>query len=168
MAERERHQSRNSLISMLSLGHAKPGVASQALRPSSQEHCEALLETYFSHVDPLIRVTHKPTLRRKFSSYIRDGHVLAYAVFYSAINALPPSDVEEGYGEKKMDLLERYEQGVELSLANANFLTTSSLEILQGFVIWLVGPTCLCARLLLIAIRHALRKRTTWGNPMLC
>jgi hypothetical protein len=43
----------------------------------------------------------------------------------------------EKFGETKEDLLARYELGVEISLARENYLTTPSLEVLQGLVLWL-------------------------------
>jgi len=77
-----------------------------------------------------MRVVHKPTMMRKFSSLIREHSPLAFAIFYASIHALPSASVEERYGEKKDTLLERYEKGVEISLARENYLTTSSLEVL--------------------------------------
>ncbi|ORY00294.1 fungal-specific transcription factor domain-domain-containing protein [Clohesyomyces aquaticus] len=130
----------DSLVSLLSLGRAPIGLTLQSLLPKTQEHQDALLELFFTNVDPMIRIVHKPTLRRKFPTYIRDTSSIAFAVFYGTINALSPSDVEERFGETKDVLLRRYEQGVEISLARENYLTTSSLEVLQGFILWL---TCI-------------------------
>jgi hypothetical protein len=48
--------------------------------------------------------------------------------------------VQSRFGESKEDLLDRFQLGVEISLARENYLTTSSLEIFQGFVLWL---TCI-------------------------
>lgn len=95
---------------------------------------------YFANVDPLVRVTHKPTLVRKFPTYMQESHPIAFAVLYSAVNSLPHTIVENNFGENKDELLARLELGVEISLARANYLTTSSLEVLQAFVIWL---TCI-------------------------
>lgn len=88
----------------------------------------------------MIRVIHKPTLIRKFSYFVRDNHPIAWGVFYSAVNSLPPAVCEKQFGENKEDLLTRFELGVEISLARENYLTTSSIEVLQGFVLWL---TCI-------------------------
>ena len=106
----------------------------------SKEHQDILLDIFFSNVDPMIRVIHKPTLIRKFSYYVHDTHPLAWAVFYSAINSLPPAVIEEKFGDTKEEMLGRFELGVEISLAKENYLTTSSLDVVQGFIIWL---TCI-------------------------
>jgi hypothetical protein len=153
----------NSLISLLALGKAKVGLGLETLLPDSPEHIDDLLDIYFYNVDPMIRVVHKPTLLRKFHLLVRECAPIAFAVFYAAIHSLPPTAVEERFGDRKEDLLQRYEQGVEISLARDNFLTTSSLEVLQGFLIWL---TCITKEddvgkgwtLLGIAIRIALNQ----------
>lgn len=154
---------KNNLIHFLSLGRAKIGVTLESLLPESQEHRDALLEVYFSHVDPMVRITHKPTLLRKLPFYCKETQPLAFAVFYSAINSLPPTVVENKFGQSKDDLLARFELGVEIGLARENYLTTSSLEIFQGFILWL---TCITREedmgkawaLLGIAIRIALNQ----------
>jgi hypothetical protein len=112
------------------LGKAKVGVSLESLLPDAPEHYDDLLDIYFYNVDPMIRVVHKPTLARKFHSLVRECAPIAFAVFYAAIHSLPATAVEERFGERKDDLLQRYEQGVEISLARDNFLTTSSLEVL--------------------------------------
>lgn len=130
---------RNNLIHLLSLGRAKIGVTLQQLLPPNQQH-EAYLNLYFSNVDPMVRITHKPALIRKFSQYIQDSHPLAWAIFYSVVNSLAPATCMQKFGESKDDLLSKFELAVEISLARENYLTTSSLEVLQGLVLWL---TCI-------------------------
>lgn len=153
--------SANNLVYLLSLGRTKLGSTLQAFLPQNQELQDFLLEIYFSNVDPLVRVTHKPTLLRRYSLYVHETHPIAFAVFFAAINSLPPQLCEEKIGESKDDLLSRYELGLEISLARENYLTTSSLDVLQAFTIWL---TCITKddnmgkawALLGIAIRIAL------------
>jgi hypothetical protein len=131
---------RNNLIHLLSLGRAKIGVTLQQLLPQSQKQRDAMLNLYFANVDPMVRITHKPSLIRKFPQYVQETHPLAWAIFYSVVNSLPPGTCMEQFGEKKDDLLARYEMAVEISLARENYLTTSSLEVLQGLILWL---TCI-------------------------
>lgn len=139
-AEDREQPTRNNLVHLLSLGRAKIGDTLQQLLPRSQEQQDAMLELYFSNVDPMIRITHKPTLLRKFSYYVQDSHPIAWGVFFSVINSLPPSVCLEKFQEPKEELLARYELGVEISLARENYLTTSNTEVLQGFLLWL---TCI-------------------------
>lgn len=110
------------------------------LMPETQEHCEMLLDVYFSNVDPVIRITHRPSLIKKLPIYSHDVHPLAFAIFYSAVNSLPPAVVESKFSESREDLMAKYEMGIEIGLARGNYLTTPSLELLQAFILWL---TCI-------------------------
>ncbi|KAF5537311.1 C6 transcription factor [Fusarium mexicanum] len=105
---------------------------------------------------------HKPTLKRRLIQYIdytyglnasssedeeslathsgNDIHTfepLALAVFYSAINSLPAEDVLLQFSIEKETLLSQFQHGVQVGLGRENFLTTSSIEVLQAFVLLL-------------------------------
>ncbi|KAF5612846.1 C6 transcription factor [Fusarium subglutinans] len=105
---------------------------------------------------------HKPTLKRRLVQYIdytyglnasssedeeslvthsgEDIHTfepLALAVFYSAINSLPAEDVLLQFSVEKETLLSQFQHGVQVGLGRENFLTTSSIEVLQAFVLLL-------------------------------
>lgn len=138
--EERKEVPQSSLVDLLSLGRAGAGSDLENLLPSTQEHRDTLLDVYFANVDPMVRITHRPTVLRKFSTYNNEAHPLAYAIYFSAINSLPPKVVHNKFGETKESLLDRFQLGVEISLARENYLTTSSLEIFQGFVLWL---TCI-------------------------
>lgn len=138
--EERKEAPQSSLVDLLSLGRAGGGPNLEQLLPNTQEHRDTLLDVYFANVDPMVRITHKPTVLRKFSSYNREAHPIAFAIFFSAINSLPPKIVLNKFGDSKEVLLDRFQLGVEISLARENYLTTSSLEIFQGFVLWL---TCI-------------------------
>lgn len=122
------------------MGRAGAGSNLENLLPHSQDHRNALLDVYFANVDPMVRLTHKPTVLRRFSMYNQEAHPMSFAIYFSAINSMPPNVVENRFGESKDTLLDRFQLGVEISLARENYLTTSSLEIFQGFVLWL---TCI-------------------------
>ncbi|KAF1948730.1 hypothetical protein CC80DRAFT_458789 [Byssothecium circinans] len=140
--EEERNDSptQNNLIHLLSLGRARIGQTLEQLIPTSQDHRDTLLGAFFCNVDHMVHITHKPTLIRKFHGYMKETHPMSFAVFYAAINSLPPTVVENRFGEKKEDMLAKFELGVEISLARENYLTTPSLEVFQAFMIWL---TCI-------------------------
>lgn len=129
-----------SLVDLLSLGRAGAGSNLDQLLPKTQEQRDTLLDVYFANVDPMVRITHKPTVMRKYSMYMRETHPLSFAICFSAINSLPSNVIQSRFGETKEELLNRFQLGVEISLARENYLTTSSLEVFQGFVLWL---TCI-------------------------
>ncbi|KAI4618461.1 hypothetical protein J4E80_005061 [Alternaria sp. BMP 0032] len=138
--EERKEVPQSSLVDLLSLGRAGAGSNLENLLPSTKEHRDTLLDVYFANVDPMVRITHRPTVVRKFSTYNDEAHPMAYAIYFSAINSLPPKVVHNKFGETKESLLDRFQLGVEISLARENYLTTSNLEIFQGFVLWL---TCI-------------------------
>ncbi|KAF2999245.1 hypothetical protein E8E13_002670 [Curvularia kusanoi] len=138
--EEQKEVPQNSLVDLLSLGRAGAGSNLERLLPRTQEQRDTLLDVYFANVDPMVRITHRQTLLRNYTSYMRETHPLAFAICFSAVNSLPPNVVQSRFGEAKEELLERFQFGVEISLARENYLTTSSLEIFQGFVLWL---TCI-------------------------
>jgi len=135
--EEKKEIPQNSLVDLLSLGRAASGSNLENLLPNTQEQRDFLLEIYFSNVDPMVRVTHTPTVTRRFTSYNHEAHPMAFAIYFSAINALSSKAIGDKFGESKEDLLDRFQLGIEISLARENYLTTSDLEILQAFVVWL-------------------------------
>jgi hypothetical protein len=138
--EEKKEIPQNSLVDLLSLGRAGIGSNLEQLLPSNQEFRDTLLDVYFANVDPMVRITHRSTVMRKFASYNRETHPIAFAIYFSAINSLPPKVVHSKFADTKEALLDRFQLGVEISLARENYLTSSSLEIFQGFVLWL---TCI-------------------------
>ncbi|KAI1025787.1 hypothetical protein LB503_006644 [Fusarium chuoi] len=130
--------------------------------PPSADACLVLLGTFYSNVDPMTRIVHKPTLKRRLIQYIdytygrdasssddgellaahsgKDIHTfepLALAIFYSSINSLSAEDVLLQFSIEKEALLSQFQHGVQVALGRENFLTTSSIELLQAFVLLL-------------------------------
>ncbi|KAF4342647.1 C6 transcription factor [Fusarium beomiforme] len=134
----------------------------RAWAPPSANTCLSLLDTFFSNIDPMTRIVHKPTLKRRLIQYIDytygtstsaadDGEVLAahpsnyihafeplaLAVFYSAINSLSAQDVLLQFSIEKEALLAQFQSGVEIGLGRENFLMTPRIELLQAFILLL-------------------------------
>ena len=139
------------------------GVSVETLSPwlpFTPEHCFFLLDIYFLNVDPVSRLLHKPSLQRRFSEYVGISYLshtqeeprssptsdsslnifepLAFAIFYASVNSMASEAVLSKFGAEKRDLLARFQHGVELGLGREKFLTTSSIEVLQAFVLFLV------------------------------
>lgn len=60
---------------------------------------------------------------------------LAFAIFYTAAHS---QAVASGYAEEKRREMATYRKGLELSLLAADFCGSSSLEVLQAYVLLLV------------------------------
>lgn len=130
--------------------------------PESIQDCYKLLDYYFANVDSMMKLLHRPTFTRRYSQYLqkrmpaqycatgtgtmddaalRVFEPLAFMVFYTAVNSLQPSEAVSEFHAEKNPLLQKYRQGLELALEKADFLTTSSIEVLQAFVMLLVSLT---------------------------
>lgn len=139
-ADKSRRSSPHAFGSLFPIGRNNSDMNVKSFLPESNEQADALLEIFLSNVDPMTRIIHKPTLIRRFDNHVREANPLAFAIFYSAINSMSSSTVIGKFNAKKESLLEQFQQGLEMSLARDHFLTTSSLEVLQGFILWL---TCI-------------------------
>ena len=67
---------------------------------------------------------------------------LMFAIYYAAVISMEEEDVVKNFGMPGAELSLKYRIGLELSLASADFLNTSDLEIVQALVIFLM----LCRR----------------------
>ncbi|KKY27876.1 putative c6 transcription factor [Diplodia seriata] len=129
--------------------------------PADAAACYDLLRIFYLYVDPITRLVHKPSLDRRFALFIQeyvnprwlatngseehleeklnhDGLLqfrpLAFAIFYAAAHS---QAVACGYAEDKRRLTATYRKGLELSLLAADFCSSSSLEVLQAYVLLL-------------------------------
>ncbi|KAL1640655.1 hypothetical protein SLS58_006669 [Diplodia intermedia] len=129
--------------------------------PADAPACYDLLRIFYLYVDPITRLVHKPSLDKRFALFIReyvnprwlatngseehleeklnhDGLLqfrpLAFAIFYAAAHS---QAVACGYAEDKRRLTATYRKGLELSLLAADFCSSSSLEVLQAYVLLL-------------------------------
>ncbi|EPE02986.1 fungal specific transcription factor [Ophiostoma piceae UAMH 11346] len=70
------------------------------------------------------------------------SEALMFAIYYAAVISMEEEDVVQNFGISGAELSLKYRIGLELSLASADFLNTSDLEIVQALVIFLM----LCRR----------------------
>lgn len=169
----------------LLFGNMRQPATSASLLPRDPEHCHFLLSTFFSNVDPMTRIVHKPALSQRFQNYIevsyraysqqwvnlpnafsnvlkrsqlkwrrqdsprpgsysqmkslRTFEPLAFAIMYSAVNSMKPDATYDRFQIEKSVMLQRLQRGAELCLHREDVLTTSSFEVLQGFILMLVS-----------------------------
>jgi hypothetical protein len=64
--------------------------------------------------------------------------VLLFSIYYGAVCSLSPAQCEKQLGQDKEQLSNRFRFAVEQALARANFLNSSSLMVLQAFVLFLI------------------------------
>ena len=116
----------------------------RTLHPSPSQ-LFGLMLIYEENVDPIVRILHRPTMRSivmKASSNTdilsKSEEVLLFSIYYGAVCSLTPRQCEKQLGENKEQLSNRFRFAVEQALARANFLNSSSLMVLQAFVLFLI------------------------------
>lgn len=123
-------------------------MAPNALEHPSRSMVELLYSLYFSNVDPLFKVLHKPSiadLMLERRSYLGrkpsepSVEALSFAIYYSAINTQDFGSCKQKFGDEKIDLLNKYRFALEVCLARADFVNSAEIEVIQAFVIFLVS-----------------------------
>lgn len=104
-----------------------------------------LLQIFIERVNYVICVPHLPTLRALIQqTQSREGvtltsanEALLFSVYYAAIGSMENDEVQESFGITKENLLLRFRSGLEVALANADFLNNPNLTLLEALVIFL-------------------------------
>ena len=107
-----------------------------------------LWQIYLDNVNPLLKLTHTPTLQ---SQIIEAGanpakipkplEALMFSIYFIAIISMQDEDVQKTFGEEKSILLSKYHHGCQQALINAGFMRSPDLITLQAYVIFLVSQT---------------------------
>lgn len=108
---------------------------------------QKLCQIYLQRVDPFFKILHRPSL----SAFLIDGKpylnyapesvapkALKYAVCFAAICSLDEDEYKHIFKTNKSLVVERYQQEAESMLAQADYITTNDLTVLQAFVLFLV------------------------------
>ena len=113
----------------------------QELFPSRWEGV-FLWQTFLSRVEPLVKVIHVPTAQSHIFAAINrpesvraDLRALVFAICFAATTTLLSDDTQN---EVRHATLRRYQQGMELSLYQSEFLDAPTLISLQAMVIYQV------------------------------
>ncbi|CAG8028394.1 unnamed protein product [Penicillium salamii] len=127
---------------ILSPTTAKKSLAE--LHPSPL-HIFKLWQAFLENVNPLTKVIHVPTVQQQILEAMSDLpkaskelETLMFAIYCIALVSMEPGDVERSFGESKRALLSRYKQGAQFAFKNASLLRTSSLTVLQAFMLYLL------------------------------
>ncbi|KAJ5945399.1 hypothetical protein N7516_005567 [Penicillium verrucosum] len=135
--------------------------------PDTREDCYLLLNVFLANVDPIHRIVHRPSLGRRFDTFVRTHYLLendhipimtgtssnmifhpnnmdpfeplAMSIFYAAVNSMKDTDMVTAFGTNRSYLLNRYRTGTEVHLKRQKFMTSRSFEVLQAFVIFLTA-----------------------------
>lgn len=126
------------------------------LHPSALETIQ-LWQTYLANVDPLLKLTHTPTLQVKiieastnFTKVSKSLEALMFAIYLMAITSLGEDEVQQRFTASRSTLLARYQHGTQQALFNAGFMRMPDLTILQAYLLYCVSVLSRPLGLLLI------------------
>ena len=117
----------------------------QALHPGPAQ-IFLLWQTYLTNVDPLLKITHTPTLQRRIAEAAgnlaavdADLEALMFSIYCAAVHSMAPADCKATFGASRQDLLAAYHPACEQALLNAGFLRTSERECLSAFFLYMLS-----------------------------
>jgi Fungal Zn(2)-Cys(6) binuclear cluster domain len=117
-----------------------------SLRPS-RAVTAALCDIYLNHVDRIVKVLHRPSLKQHLldgSPYptCRDSpaaeNALDAAVFYAAVASMTDRQCHLLFQCPRADVLPEYQSACETALERADLMRTADMAVLQAFVLYLV------------------------------
>lgn len=107
-----------------------------------------LWQTFVDNVNPLSKVLHAPTVQvlildatQNLETVPDDTIALMFAIYTAAVASMSDEDCNKKIGEARSSLLTKYSFATQQALAKARFLKSSTLHVLQAYVLYLVSWT---------------------------
>lgn len=125
-------------------------VGSEAVYPSDA-HSAVLFQFYFTNVDPVCKILHRPTVNTYFSNLealldpltrrfkFRSLEAVTFAAYFAAVTSMSPQECLTFLGEQKDILSARYKSSTEAALAQADYLNSLEITTLQALTIYIVS-----------------------------
>jgi hypothetical protein len=110
---------------------------------------DRLIKQYFTSVHHVSQILHRPSFEKDYDTFwdeVTVGiepppsvQVIVFATMFTAVVSMDEDVVTRDFGVTKASLLDNFKQGTETALARANFLRSTKVQTLQGFVMYLVS-----------------------------
>lgn len=120
-------------------------VELSALHPS-QVQVFKLWQVYLDNVNPLLKVTHTPTLQARIIDAAGDVanispplEALMFAIYCIAVFSLSDDDCRISFGTPRQDVLRAYQLGAREALLRCDFLRSADRDCLTAFHLYLVS-----------------------------
>ncbi|KPM40852.1 hypothetical protein AK830_g5689 [Neonectria ditissima] len=117
-----------------------------------------LWQTYLDNVNPLLKVTHTPSLQVRIIEAASDVksigtalEALMFSIYCMSIASLETAECQSMFGLSKENLLIKYHFGCQQALMNARFLQTTDRDCLTALYLYLlsvhgtVNPRSVCS-----------------------
>jgi hypothetical protein len=109
-------------------------------------HLFRLWQIYLDNVNPILKVTHTPTLQPRIIEAVGDMRnieptleAVMFGIYCMALVTLSSEDCQNMFGTPRDTLETRFRFGCQQALLNCRFLSTTDLECLTAFYLYLVG-----------------------------
>ena len=123
------------------------GVELSALHPP-QAQIFKFWQLYLENIDPLLKLTHTPTLQARIIDAASDVtkiepnlEALMFAIYCMAITSLNQKQCQAMFGTPRGDILRGYQLGAREALLNCGFLKCNNRECLTALHLYLVSFT---------------------------
>ena len=107
-----------------------------------------LWNIYLTNVNPMIKITHTPTLQGKIIEAAtnlcrvpKGLEALMFGIYFMAATSMTEQECSSMLNEPKRTLLGKFHHATQQALVNAEFMRTNDLAVLQAYLLYLVGHT---------------------------
>lgn len=121
------------------------GIELSTLHPP-QAQIFKLWQLYLENVDPILKLTHTPTLQPRIIDAVSDVtkiepnlEALMFSIYCMAIHSLDEDECQAMFGTPRNDILRGYQMGAREALLNCGFLRSSNRECLTALHFYLVS-----------------------------
>jgi hypothetical protein len=125
-------------------GASKIDVPLSTLHPTHVQIFR-LWQIYSDNINPLLKVTHAPTLQARIldaavdvAGISRELEALMFSIYCVAIISIDDEACRTMFGEPKAKLLKRYQDACHQALINCGFLRSRVRDSLTAFFLYLV------------------------------
>ncbi|KAI1415809.1 hypothetical protein F5Y13DRAFT_206739 [Hypoxylon sp. FL1857] len=105
-----------------------------------------LWQIYLNNVNPLLKLTHTPTLQVRIieaganlDKVSRSLEALMFSIYLMAVTSLDEGECQETFNESRTTLLAKYYYAAQQALLNAGFMRNPDLTLLQAYLLYLMG-----------------------------
>jgi hypothetical protein len=130
---------------LLLFGPRRIDHALSALHPP-HAHIFKLWQIYLDNVNPLLKVTHTPTLQARIIDIVGNLdnietalEALMFSIYCIAIMSLDDHECVGVFGSSKKELLKAYQFACQQALLRCNFLRSSNRDCLTALLLYVVG-----------------------------
>ncbi|KAI8964863.1 fungal-specific transcription factor domain-containing protein [Daldinia sp. FL1419] len=109
-------------------------------------HIFQLWQIYLNNVNPLLKLTHTPTLQVRIieaganlDKVSKSLEALMFSIYLMAITSIDDVECQDTFNESRFNLLNKYYYATQQALLNAGFMRNPDLTLLQAYLLYLMG-----------------------------